>query len=264
MKPLRIEFLTQDDPIYILPLFEEFLRHYSHETEVVCVSSCKVMGKRSRRQLLRELIELYGVFGFSRLLCRITISRLLGTLPFGSGASRYFSLRQLCRSYNVSYHSVQNPNSTEFLESVTRRQSDLLVSVACPYILRKPLLSLPPLGCINIHHAPLPRYRGMMPTFWQLYHGESSVGLTIHSMSEQIDQGHALLQDRLPVEDGETLDRLIRRSKRHAAHRLASVLGQLKANSVVQVPLGEEGATYYTFPTSSEIREFQQRGLRAI
>lgn len=264
MKPLRIEFLTQDDPIYILPLFEEFLRHHSQEVEVVCISSCKVMGKRSRRQLLRELIELYGVFGFCRLLGRVAASRLLGALSLGPGASRYFSMRQLCRAYKVAYHAVQNPNSPEFLEMVASRKADLIVSVACPYILKKSLLSLPPLGCINIHHAPLPRYRGMMPTFWQLYHGESSVGLTIHSMSEKIDQGYALLQERLPVEDGETLDCLIRRSKRHAAHRLARVLGQIKANSAVQVPLGEEGATYYTFPTSSEIRAFQQRGLRAI
>ena len=171
---------------------------------------------------------------------------------------------QLCRAYKIAYQSVQDPNSPAFLESFTNRKCDLLVSVACPYILKKKLLSVPPLGCINIHHAPLPRYRGMMPTFWQLYHGESSVGLTIHSMSEKIDQGYALLQERLPVEDGETLDRLIRRSKRHAAHRLARVLGQIKANSAVTVPLGEDGATYYTFPTSSEIREFQQRGLRAI
>jgi len=264
MKPLRIEFITQDDPIYILPLFEEFLRHHSQEVQIVCISSCKVMGKRSRRLLVKELLELYGPLGFSRLLCRVAASRILGAVPFRRGGRRYFSMSQLCRSYGTDYRIVENPNSPEFLAEIAERKCDLIVSVACPFILKKPLLSLPPLGCINIHHAPLPRYRGMMPTFWQLYHGESSVGLTIHYMSEKLDNGSALLQDRLAVEKHETLDCLIRRSKRHAAHCLARVLRDLKANAAVQIPLGEEGSSYFTFPTAAEIREFQRRGLRAI
>ncbi len=264
MKPLRIEFITQDDPIYILPLFEEFLRHHSQEVQIVCISSCKVMGKRSRRQLVKELLALYGPLGFSRLLCRVAASRLIGAVPLGRGVNRYFSMSQLCRSYNLDYHTIRNPNSPEFLAGVAERKCDLIVSVACPYILKKALLSLPPMGCINIHHAPLPRYRGMMPTFWQLYHGESSVGLTIHYMSEKLDEGSALLQDRLSVEKRETLDRLIRRSKRHAAHCLARVLRDLRTNSAAEMPLGEEGSSYFTFPTAAEIREFQRRGLRAI
>ncbi len=264
MKLLRIEFITQDDPIYILPLFEEFLRHHSQEVQIVCISSCKVMGKRSRRQLVKELFELYGPLGFSRLLYRVAASRIFGALPFGPSVSRYFSMSQLCRSYKIDYRSIDNPNSPGFLTEAAERGCDLIVSIACPYIFKKPLLSVPPLGCINIHHAPLPRYRGMMPTFWQLYHGESSVGLTIHYMSEKLDEGNALLQDRLTVEKQETLDCLIRRSKRHAAHCLARVLGDLKANSAIELPLEREGGSYFTFPTAAEIREFQRRGLRAI
>lgn len=264
MKPLRIEFITQDDPIYILPLFEEFVRHHSEEAEIISISCCKVMGRRSRRQLARELIELYGILGFVRLLGRVASSRVLGILPRRTSASSYLSLSQLCRAYHIEFHSIQNPNSPEFLAQAAARRSDLIVSVACPYILKQPLLAMPRLGCINIHHAPLPQYRGMMPTFWQLYHGESSVGLTIHSMGEKIDEGSALLQERLAIEKGETLDRLIRRSKRHAAHCLARVLRALQANSAVCSPLGEEGASYFTFPSSAEIREFQRRGLRAI
>jgi methionyl-tRNA formyltransferase len=261
---MRIEFLTQTDPIYILPLFEEFFQNYFQEWEITNVSCCRTMGNRSRLQLVRELTELYGVGGFTRLLCRVGASHILGALRLGTRAKRYFSLAQLCRAYKVDCQSVEDPNSPEFWAEVASRKSDLVVSIACPYILKKQLLSVPRLGCINIHHAPLPKYKGMMPTFWQLYQGERSVGLTIHYMTEKLDDGDALLQDQLPVQGGESLDQLIRRSKRHAAHCLAQVLRSIATGSVITRALNHGKGSYYTFPTLAEIREFQRRGFRAI
>jgi methionyl-tRNA formyltransferase len=150
------------------------------------------------------------------------------------------------------------------LAGIERRKPDLIVSIACPYILKSKLLNTPPLGCINIHHAPLPQYKGMMPTFWQLYHGERKVGLTIHYMVETIDEGQALLQENLPVEAGESLDNLIRRSKRHAAHCLTRVLRQLRSRTQSVITLDRSKSSYFTFPTQQQIREFRQRGLRVI
>lgn len=261
---MRIEFLTQTDPIYILPLFEEFFRNYSQECKVTQISCCKTMGNRSRMQMFRELTRLYGALGFTRLLCRVGLSRVMSALPLGKGASRYFSLPQLCRAYQVECRSIENPNAPDFLAAAAQRKSDLIVSIACPYILKNDLLSIPRLGCINIHHAPLPRYKGMMPTFWQLYQGERTVGLTIHYMTEKLDEGDALLQEKLDVQEGEALDHLIRRSKRHAAHCLVRVLRNIATDSVVRRPLNREKGSYFTFPTLTEIREFQRRGFRAI
>ncbi len=261
---MKIEFLTQEDPIYILPFFEEFICEYSKAWEITRISYCPTMGNRSRRKLLSELAHLYGPLGIVRLLGRRTMSRLVGAMPRARGKSRYFSLSQLCRSYRIPCSAVGNPNAPEFVESIAKRRCDLLISVACPFILKKSLLEQPPLGCINIHHAHLPRYKGMMPTFWQMYHGERSVGLTIHSMTEKIDEGMALLQDSLEIESGETLDHLIRRSKRHAAHCLAAVLRGISSGSVARTPLNHTAGTYFTFPSLAEIRNFQQRGLKAI
>ena len=261
---MRIEFLTQEDPLYILPLFEEFFRNYAGECQITRVSCCRTMGNRSRVQMARELTTLYGYWGFARLLWRVAISRLLGFQKLEQQANRFFSLAQLCRAFGVDYVAVDNPNSSDFVQGIKNRNSDLIVSVACPFILKKLLLSTPPLGCINIHHAPLPRYKGMMPTFWQLYHGERTVGLTVHYMGEKLDEGDALLQESLTVEPGESLDALICRSKRQAAHCLARVLRQLATGSAERRSLNHDKGTYFTFPTVAQIREFQKRGLRAM
>jgi methionyl-tRNA formyltransferase len=261
---MRIEFLTQDDPLYILPFFDEFLRNYASDFTIVQISCSPTMGKRSRVQMLLELTSLYGVVGFIRLASRAAKYRLLGKIGRNRKAQKFYGLEQLAGAYAIPFQKIGNPNAAEFVESVRGRSTDVIVSVACPYILKESLLSLPPMGCVNIHHAPLPRYKGMMPTFWQMFHGEKSVGVTVHFMAEKVDEGAALLQEQLAIEPGETLDHLIRRSKRHGAHCMARVLHQLKANSQVASPFDSSISSYFTFPTIAEIQEFHRRGFRSI
>lgn len=261
---MRIEFLTQDDPLYILPFFEEFFRAHAGEFEILQVSSSPVMGKRKRAQMVRELLTLYGPLGFPRLALRVAVSKLLGKLPRGRKASRFHTLEQLCRAYGVAYRQIGNPNAKEFVAEVNQRAADALVSVACPYILKEALLSVPPRGCVNIHHAPLPRYKGMMPTFWQMFHGERKVGVTVHYMAAKVDEGAALLQAEMEIQPGESLDHLIRRSKRHGADCMAKVLHQIEAGTQKPVMLDNAAGSYFTFPTLDEIREFHRRGMRAI
>src|SRR3954452_19312206 len=98
---MRIEFVTQDDPLYILPLFEEFFKTYSGRFTIARISSCPTMGSRSRQKMIRELSELYGGFGFARLAARVVLSRLLGIVKLGPAADRFFSLKQLCRAFGV-------------------------------------------------------------------------------------------------------------------------------------------------------------------
>jgi len=261
---MKIEFLTQDDPLYVLPFFEEYVRNYFEEFEILQISAAPTMGKRSRRQLFSELRQLYGTRGFARIVSRAAVSRLFGSLPRRCGAGRYYSLAQLSRTYGIPYRKIDNPNVREFIEGVRQRAADLLISVACPFILKEELLRIAPLGAINIHHAPLPRYKGMMPTFWQIFHGERTIGLTIHFMTSKVDEGDALMQDEQPIFPGETLDHLIQRSKRHGAHCMAGVLRQLSEGSTKPFPLNDSKGSYFTFPSAAEIAEFHRRGYRAI
>jgi len=261
---MRIEFLTQDDPIYVLPFFDEFVRHYASRFQILHIATSRTMGKRPRTQMLKELRQLYGVVGLARLMSRFLASKASGAFPLKASASHSSTLAQLCRAYKIPHSSINSPNEAEFVESVRRRRPDVLISVACPYVLKEPLLNIAAKGAINIHHAPLPRYKGMMPTFWQMYHGEKTVGLTIHTMVAKIDEGDALYQGELAIEPGESLDKLIQRSKRHGAHCMAQVLYQLEAGSIQPLILDHSKGSYFTFPTADEISEFHRRGLRAI
>ena len=86
---MRIEFLTQDDPLYVLPFFEEFICHYAGDFEIVQISSSPSMGNRRRTQMLKELTQLYGALGMTRLLARLITSRVLGVIRKKPAAGGY-------------------------------------------------------------------------------------------------------------------------------------------------------------------------------
>ncbi len=47
---------------------------------------------------------------------------------------------------------------------------------------------------INLHNGPLPKYRGVSPINWALKNGEVEHGLTIHEITEGIDDGPIIAQ----------------------------------------------------------------------
>src|SRR5215210_2406148 len=77
---------------------------------------------------------------------------------------------------------------------------DLIFVTGFPWRLPGELLSVPRLGSINTHPAPLPRYRGPNPIFWQILNGEPEIGLTIHRMDTEFDTGPILAQATMPVD----------------------------------------------------------------
>ena len=54
---------------------------------------------------------------------------------------------------------------------------------------------------LNIHSGRLPKYRGMMPTFWQLLAGEREATITVHEMVPRLDAGAVLGKVEFPLRE---------------------------------------------------------------
>jgi methionyl-tRNA formyltransferase len=155
-------------------------------------------------------------------------------------------------------------NSPEYLERVRRLAPDVIVSVAAPEIFRKEILRIPRLGCINIHSGRLPVYRGMMPTFWQMLHGEPAITVTVHEMAEALDAGKILGTIMVPIESRDSLDRVISTTKEAGARLLIDVLGKIGRGQELRVPVDMSGKKYFSFPQREHVREFRKRGHRLL
>jgi methionyl-tRNA formyltransferase len=58
---------------------------------------------------------------------------------------------------------------------------------------------------VNVHYAPLPRYRGRANVNWALINGESWAAVTIHTIVPELDAGNILFQQCIPIQDTDTV-----------------------------------------------------------
>jgi methionyl-tRNA formyltransferase len=261
---LSIVFITQDDPFYVRIFFEEFIESCESRNEIKAVVIAPAMGKKSLRALLGQMYEFYGWWNFLWIGARYMFHMLASKLPAWARGRRFFSVEQVCRHYGVRTLRTGDLNAPEFLAQLARWDPDLIVSVAAPQVFREALIGLPRRGCINIHSSKLPKYRGMLPNFWQMFHGEKTVGTTIHRINAGIDDGDILMQTETPIDTGESLDALIRRTKKLGAKLMIDVLSRFRAGDLPVLENRKEEASYFTFPTRRDVEEFRRRGYRLL
>ena len=92
----------------------------------------------------------------------------------------------------------------EALVNLAPLKPDVIVVAAYGQILPKAVLSLPPLGCLNIHASLLPRHRGAAPVQAAILAGDSETGITIMQVDEGLDTGDMLLKVTTPIGPDET------------------------------------------------------------
>lgn len=97
----------------------------------------------------------------------------------------------------------ENVNEAAFLEKLQGFNADLIFCAAYPQIFKRGLLNLCSRGAYNSHPSLLPRCRGAHPVFWALASGEKITGVTIHLMTENIDQGDIIHQIPMPILDSD-------------------------------------------------------------
>jgi methionyl-tRNA formyltransferase len=262
-KPLKILFVTQDDPFYVKLFFEEFYQTCRFLEEIVGIVIVEPMGK-SRAKLARQMLDFYGLADFLRVGMKYAVMKALAYAPEFLRGSRFSSLQQLSKKKGLKVIPDSNINAPAFLEKIGSMDLDLIISVAAPVIFKQEILAVPKLGCINIHNGKLPKYRGMLPNFWQMYHNEKNVGITIHEINPKIDDGRIILQKEVEILPGETLDSLIKRTKREGAHLMIEAIQSLKTGNVQYRENRALEGTYFSFPKKKEVREFKRRGKRIV
>jgi methionyl-tRNA formyltransferase len=131
----------------------------------------------------------------------------------------------------------------EFLDTLKGYSPDLIIVAAYGRILPRAILSLPPLGCINIHGSLLPRHRGAAPIQWAIIHGDSEAGVTIMQMDADMDTGDILLSAAIPLTDNETAGSLFDKLADLGGTTLAQALDMLRLDQLFPIEQNHNLAT---------------------
>ena len=264
---MRIIIVTQQDPFYLPYFFDAFFSRFSEQiagVEIVGVIIQKPLGQKSKRALMNRMIDFYGPLKFVIISLKYVLLMIEKRLNEMHVLARAHSIEHHCARHGVRILRYRNVNNPKFVAYVRQNRIDLIVSVAASQIFRAEVLRAPRMGCINIHNAPLPDYRGMMPSFWQMLAGEKRVTATIHEMVEEIDKGRIIFQQHTDIDQGMTLHALIKRTRKVDAEALIKVLRMFLDKQVRPFPLPSRKGSYFSFPSRRDVAEFRRRGYRIV
>jgi methionyl-tRNA formyltransferase len=124
-------------------------------------------------------------------------------------------------------------------DALTAARPDVMVVAAYGLILPQWVLTLPRLGCLNIHASLLPRWRGAAPIHRAIEAGDAETGITIMQMDAGLDTGAMLLVERVRIEAHDTTATL--------HDRLAALGGRLVVEALELAACG--GLNLQTQPT---------------
>lgn len=179
---------------------------------------------------------------------------------------KFISIRNICKSFNISLETIKDINSNNLLLELENLNTDLVVSYSAPTVFKKDLLELPKYGCINLHCSLLPKYSGVMPSFWTLLHNEKLAGCSIHTMDDLIDNGDLLMQKSLPINREDTMFTIIRKSKKMGGELMLETI--LYLNRFKKLPdkiqIDEADRTYYTWPKQDDFKKFKENKRKLI
>jgi methionyl-tRNA formyltransferase len=250
---LRVLFVTEDDPIYVVRFFDIFFAEYPREDFEICGITIDRAFHEPMWKTLRRMHGFYGPWGVLRQGLRVIDARLRGR-----------SIGSLAISAGVPVIQARSVNDPEYIAQVRTIAPDVIVSVAAPEVFKRDLLDVPRLGCINIHSGRLPMYRGMMPTFWQMLRGEQTVTMTVHRMAEKLDAGDVLATQDFAIRTFDSLDRVIKGTKCESARLVTRVLLDLRAGQAQPRSLDMIDAHYFSFPKPEHVQEFRKRGHQLL
>ena len=130
-------------------------------------------------------------------------------------------------------------------QKLANLKPDLFVLSSFRNLLDLELLSIPRLGSINLHMAPLPQYRGAHPENWAIINGEAFMGFTVHYLEEGIDTGDIILQDSVPVLPEDDILSLTFKLADAGPKMLIQALNDIKLGKATRAPQDQSQSSFF-------------------
>ncbi len=165
--------------------------------------------------------------------------------PAGRGQQLTMSaVKQAALRHGLTVEQPATLREASAVDHLRSYRPDVMIVVAYGLILPASVLSVPAMGCINIHASLLPRWRGAAPIHRALLAGDSQTGVTIMQMDAGLDTGPMLLEKTTAIARIDTTGSLHDRLAQMGAEAVIEALDGLMAGSLSPRPQPAEGATY--------------------
>jgi phosphoribosylglycinamide formyltransferase-1 len=136
------------------------------------------------------------------------------------GAPALARARELpTESFELGDYASREERDVAMADWLQQHGVEVVVLAGYMHLLTPRFLERFPERVINVHPSLLPKFPGAHAVADQLAAGVRESGVTVHVVDEGVDSGPILLQERVPVLDGDSVETLHERIKQ-VEHRL--------------------------------------------
>lgn len=114
--------------------------------------------------------------------------------PAGRGMKESATpVQEVAAEWGIPFYTTEKiSRDEERLAWIKDNLPDLMLVIDFGHMIREPLLTMAPLGCLNIHPSLLPAYRGSAPVQRAILDGLEKTGVTVFRLDEGMDSGPVL------------------------------------------------------------------------
>ncbi|GAA3921756.1 methionyl-tRNA formyltransferase [Litoribacillus peritrichatus] len=150
--------------------------------------------------------------------------RLAGVIITGQLDPAQYQLESWLHHNGLTYVKYDSAETVEIPTQLQRWEADLGLAFSFPLSFDASLLDQLHLGAFHVHVAPLPKYKGPQPLYWQIRNGEVETTLAIQKVEavSDEDEGGIAMQQSLTIDPLDTYQSLENR----VAQQLPLFIGQ--------------------------------------
>lgn len=190
MHKKRVLLLTHDS-IYSRIVLEEILKSESVQLVGIVISTCFI--KRGINPVADFILFIKKV-GLKYALYQFYISFMLPQIKFNGKGFKSFAINK-----KIPYYLTTDINSEVILKKLSKLDPDFLLSFNFNQKMSIDLIKISKIASLNIHPSYLPDYRGVDPLLFAFRNHEKTMGVSIHLITEMLDEGDILLQEKFDI-----------------------------------------------------------------
>ena len=256
---MKIAILVLDH-IYANKVVKDLIEEFDKEI-VLIIESKVLIPKKSQFVSLLKYLRVSSVDYVVNQIIKFQLYKLLSfiyILAFPkSTLGKFYSYKKVAQKNHIKLGETKDINSKDSIETLMKYDPDLLVSVFFNQILKPRTLKIPKFGCINIHPAYLPNYKGISPVFWSLARGQKYSGVSIHFMDENVDTGKIIKRAKIKINKNDSEDSLYWKCVKIGSPLLILAIKNIRSGKAKL--LENKGGTYFSLPTKQATNLFRKR-----
>jgi len=255
---MNIVILTSKNHFYANIIIKKLLESFSNQINLIIEDDSLVPGKSKSNGLKIYLKKSGFYYVFFQTLKQMIFQFLFIKNKILNNRNHNFISYKNIINERISILNWNILDKTELIQKIEDKKPDFILSIYFkPYINQK-IIGSAKICCLNLHPALLPKYRGVSPIFWALANGENHVGVSLHKVAKDIDQGEILLQDKISVSLNDTEHSLYLKCSHVGANILIKFIKNFE--NIINNPIKQDNvkATYFSIPTKEMVYKFRK------